>query len=102
MRRMMQEIPKADVIITNPTHYAIAIKYDENKFEAPYVVAKGKNLIAQNIKEKAREASIPLVENKPLAQSLYKEVDIGQMISPQLYEAVAEVLAYVYSLKEEI
>ena len=102
MRRMMQEIPKADVIITNPTHFAVAIKYDEDKFEAPYVVAKGKNLIAQNIKQKARETSIPIVENKPLAQALYKEVEIGQMISPQLYEAVAEILAYVYSLKEKI
>ena len=98
----MQEIPKADVIITNPTHFAVAIKYDEDKFEAPYVVAKGKNLIAQNIKQKAREVSIPIVENKPLAQALYKEVEIGQMISPQLYEAVAEILAYVYSLKEKI
>ena len=102
MRRMMQEIPKADVIITNPTHFAVAVKYDEDKFEAPYVVAKGKNLIAQNIKQKARETSIPIVENKPLAQALYKEVEIGQMISPQLYEAVAEILAYVYSLKEKI
>ncbi len=102
MRRMMQEIPKADVIITNPTHFAVALKYDEDKFDAPYVVAKGKNLIAQTIKEKGRESNIPIVENKPLAQALYKEIDIGQMISPQLYEAVAEVLAYVYSLKEQV
>jgi len=99
MRRMMQEIPKADVIITNPTHFAIAIKYDESKFDAPYIIAKGKNLIAQKIKEKAREGGIPLVENKPLAQALYKEIEIGQMVPPELYEAVAEVLAYVYSLK---
>lgn len=99
MRRMMQEVPKADVIITNPTHFAIAIKYDENKFDAPYVLAKGKNLIAQKIKEKGRDEGIPLVENKPLAQALYKEIEVGQMVPPELYEAVAEVLAYVYSLK---
>lgn len=101
MRRMMQEIPKADVIITNPTHFAVAIRYDENKFEAPYVVAKGRNLIAQNIKDRGRLANIPIVENKPLAQALYKEIEIGQMISSELYESVAEVLAYVYSLREQ-
>ncbi len=101
MRRMMQEIPKADVIITNPTHFAVAIRYDENKFEAPYVVAKGRNLIAQNIKDRGRLANIAIVENKPLAQALYKEIEIGQMISSELYESVAEVLAYVYSLREQ-
>ncbi len=99
MRRMMQDIPKADVIITNPTHYAVAVKYDDSKFDAPYVIAKGKDMVALKIREKASDASIPIVENKLLARSLYAEVEIGQIISPQLYEAVAEVLAYVYSLK---
>lgn len=100
MRRMMQEVPKADVIITNPTHYAVAIKYDEDKFDAPYVLAKGKNLVAQKIKEKAKEFDIPVIENKPLAQTLYREIDLGMVISQDFYEAVAEVLAYVYSLRE--
>lgn len=102
MSRMMQEVPKADVIITNPTHYAIAIKYDRDSFDAPYVVAKGVDLIAENIKKIATENSIPLVENKPLARALYDSIDINEMISEDLFEAVAEVLAYVYSLKDEI
>lgn len=102
MRRMMQDVPKADVIITNPTHYAVAIKYDEEKYDAPYVIAKGKNLVAIKIKENAREANVPVIENKPLAQTLYRDVDIGMVISQELYEAVAEVLAYVYSLKKAI
>lgn len=102
MRRMMQEVPKADVIITNPTHYAVAIKYDEDKYDAPYVLAKGKNLVALKIKEKAREFDIPIIENKPLAQTLYREIDLGMVISQDFYEAVAEVLAYVYSLREAI
>lgn len=100
MRRMMQELPKADVIITNPTHFAIALKYDEDKFDAPYVLAKGQDYLAQKIKEKAKQLEIPIVENKPLARTLYKEVEIGSVITEQLYEAVAEVLAYIYSLKE--
>lgn len=102
MRRMMQDVPKADVIITNPTHFAIAIKYDDSKFDAPYVLAKGKNLIALKIREKAGEFDIPIVENKPLARALYDVVEIGFEIPLDLYEAVAEVLAYVYSLKGEI
>lgn len=102
MSRMMQEVPKADVIITNPTHYAVAIKYDRDSFDAPYVVAKGVDLIAENIKKIATENSIPLVENKLLARSLYDTVDINDMIPEDLFEAVAEVLAYVYSLKDEI
>lgn len=101
MRRMMQELPKADVIITNPTHYAVALKYDEEKYDAPYVIAKGKDYIAQKIKEKARLFDIPIVENRPLARALYAQVDLGQMIGPKLYEAVAEVLAYVMNLKKE-
>ena len=100
MRRMMQELPKADVIITNPTHFAVALKYDEDKYDAPYVIAKGQDYIAKKIKEKAKEYEIPIVENKPLARTLYKEIEIGRVITPDLYEAVAEVLAYIYSIKE--
>lgn len=102
MGRMMQEVPKADVIITNPTHFAVAIQYDPDKADAPKVVAKGKNLIAQNIKKVAEENEIPIVENKPLARALYAEVEIGDFIPEELYHAVAEVLAYVYKLKKSV
>ena len=98
-RRMMDEVPEADVVITNPTHYAIAVKYDPEVMEAPMVVAKGQNLIAQKIKEIARENGIPCVENKPLAQTLFKAAEIGQEIPQDLYKAVAEVLAYVFRLR---
>lgn len=100
MSRMMQEIPKADVVITNPTHFAVALRYDVNLGDAPIVIAKGQDLIAQNIKRIAGEHAVPVVENKPLAQMLYKTVDIGSFIPADLYEAVAEVLAYVFSLKK--
>jgi len=100
MSRMMQEVPKADVIITNPTHFAVAIQYDSKLGQAPKVLAKGQDLIAQNIKRVATESSVPIVENKQLAQTLYKSVDIGGFIPADLYEAVAEVLAYVYSIKK--
>lgn len=99
LRRMMAEVPHADVIITNPTHYAIAVKYDIAASDAPLVIAKGKDLIAQKIKEVAKQNKVPVVENKPLAQILYKSVDIGGKIPAELYKAVAEVLAYVYSLR---
>lgn len=99
LRRMMAEVPKADVIITNPTHFAVAVRYDSAASDAPLVIAKGKDLIAQRIKDVARENKVPIVENKPLAQTLYKTVDIGGKIPAELYKAVAEVLAYVYSLK---
>jgi len=99
LRRMIAEVPKADVIITNPTHFAIAVKYDSAVSDAPLVIAKGKDLIAQRIKDVARDNKVPVVENKPLAQALYKSVDIGGKIPAELYKAVAEVLAYVYSLK---
>ncbi|HHW71084.1 MAG TPA: flagellar biosynthesis protein FlhB [Clostridiales bacterium] len=102
MNRMMQEIPNADVIIVNPTHYAIALVYDPDKNDAPFVVAKGKDYIALKIKEKAAEHHIAIVENRSLAQALYNTTEIGQVIPPELYHAVAEVLAYVYSLKKEI
>lgn len=99
MSRMMQDIPKADVVITNPTHFAVAIAYDDNLDSAPKIIAKGQDLIAQNIKKAAKENNIPLYENKPLARSLFYNVEIGEVIPQDLYEAVAEVLAYVYSIK---
>lgn len=100
-RRMMQDVPKADVVITNPTHLAVALKYDANEAKAPVVIAKGEDYLAQKIKEKAREFDIEIVENKPLARMLYANVDIGSEIPPELYQAVAEVLAMVYNLKNE-
>ncbi len=99
MRRMLKDVPKADVVITNPTHFAVAIKYDPQKMPAPYVLAKGVDFMAQRIKDVARENKIHLMENKPLAQALYQSVDIGQAVPPDLYKAVAEVLAFVYSLE---
>ncbi|WP_331526343.1 flagellar biosynthesis protein FlhB [Kineothrix sp. MB12-C1] len=98
-RRMMQQLPQADVVITNPTHYAVAVKYDAEKYEAPIVLAKGENYLAQKIKEAAKENQIEVVENKPLARMLYANVEVGELIPPELYQAVAEVLAFVYSLK---
>jgi flagellar biosynthetic protein FlhB len=100
MRRMMAEVPKADVVITNPTHFAIAIKYDASKGEAPIVLAKGQDFIAQRIKEIARENKVEIVENKPLARQIYASVEVGEAIPQELYQAVAEVLAFVYSLKK--
>jgi len=100
MYRMMQEVPKADVIITNPTHIAVAIKYDKDLYNAPYVVAKGADLIAENIKKIAKENSVPIVENKMLARMLYNTLEIGDLIPEELYEAIAEILAYVYTLKD--
>jgi len=99
--RMMQKVPKADVVITNPTHIAVALKYEAEKMNAPKVVAKGVNLIAEKIKEIAKANGVPIVEDKPLAQALYKMVDIDEEIPPQLYKAVAKVLAYVFSLKKK-
>jgi flagellar biosynthesis protein FlhB len=99
MRRMMTDVPNADVVITNPTHFAIAIKYDPKEMETPQVIAKGMDEIAQRIKKVARDADIVLVENRPLAQTLYKTVEIGDAIPGELFQAVAEVLAYVYRLK---
>ncbi len=102
MNRMMAAVPKADVVITNPTHFAVALQYDRAKMHAPQVVAKGQQLVAQRIKEKAKENNVPLVENKPLARSLFKSVEIGQEIPGDLYAAVAEVLAFVYRLKQTV
>ena len=97
--RMMQQVPKADVIITNPTHFAVAIQYDPEKDSAPIVIAKGQDYVALRIKEIARENKVEIVENKPLARALYAQVEIGESIPEEFYQAVAEVLAYVYSLK---
>lgn len=98
-KRMMKAIPKADVVITNPTHIAIAVQYDPNEMFAPKVLAKGADFLAERIKKVAREHGIPTVENKPLARTLYKYVKVGQLIPRSLYQAVAEILAYVYKLK---
>jgi flagellar biosynthetic protein FlhB len=99
-RRMMQNIPKADVIITNPTHIAVALKYDEN-LPAPQLIAKGGDLLAEKIKAVAREHGIPIVENKPLARAIFKTLEIGQVIPRELFVAVAEILSYVYKLKKK-
>lgn len=101
LRRMIAEVPHADVIITNPTHFAVAVKYDAAASDAPMVIAKGKDLIAQKIKDTAKENNVTIVENKPLAQTLYKSVEVGEKIPGELYKAVAEVLAFVYSLREK-
>lgn len=101
-RRMMQDLPKADVVITNPTHLAVAILYDKEKHQAPVVIAKGADFLAQKIKDVARENTIEIVENKPLARMLYHNVEIGAEIPPELYQMVAEVLAYVYGLKGKL
>lgn len=97
--RMMDEVPKADVVVTNPTQIAVALKYDRGTMDAPLVLAKGERLIAQKIKELAREHDIPVVEDKPLARTLFKLCDVGQVVPDTLYRAVAELLAYVYRLK---
>ncbi len=102
MRRMMQQLPEADVVITNPTHYAVAIKYDAEKYDAPYVIAKGEDYLAQRIKDVAKENDIEIVENKPLARMLYANVEVGGLIPPELYQSVAEVLAFVYHLKGKV
>lgn len=100
-KRMMDEVPKADVIITNPTHIAIALKYT-NDLPAPQVIAKGADLIAEKIRAIAKEHNIPIVENKPLARTIYKTLKLGQVIPRELFVAVAEVLSYVYRLKKKV
>ncbi len=99
-RRMMDKVPKADVIITNPTHIAVALKYDAN-LPAPQLVAKGADLIAEKIKSLAKEHGIPVIENKPLARTIFKTMKLGQVIPKELFVAVAEVLSYVYKLKKK-
>jgi len=98
-RRMMDDVPKADVIITNPTHIAIALKYDPSKYASPIVVAKGVDFVAGKIRELAKENNIPIVENKPLARTIYKTLNIGDQVPRELFAAVAEVLAYVFKIK---
>ena len=100
-RRMMQSVPQADVVITNPTHFEVAIKYDPETASAPILLAKGEDYLAQKIKEAARENQIEIVENKPLARAIYFNVEIGAQIPPELYQAVAEVLAFVYKVKNK-
>lgn len=100
-KRMMQDVPTADVVVTNPTHLAVAIKYDKTKADAPVVVAKGADFVAEKIRELAKKHRVPLVENKTLARTLFKNVDIGKEVPVSLYKAVAEVLAYVYRLKSK-
>lgn len=98
-RRMMQEVPKADVVVTNPTHFAVAVKYDGRSMKAPKLVAKGADEVARKIKEIALAHGVPVVENRELARSLFSLVKIGHEIPASLYQAVAEVLAYIYKLK---
>ncbi len=98
-KRMMQQVPNADVIITNPTHYAVALKYDKEVSDAPFVVAKGVDHIAKKIRETAKDHKVEIVENVQLARTLYSTVEIGGIIPPELYQAVAEILAFVYKLK---
>ncbi|BFH14816.1 flagellar biosynthesis protein FlhB [Paenibacillus melissococcoides] len=102
MMRMMQEVPKADVIITNPTHFAVALKYDGSEMEAPQVIAKGQDYVALRIKQIAKENGVLTMENKPLARALFERTEIGEAIPADLFQAVAEVLAYVYKLKGKV
>ncbi|MEW5893199.1 MAG: flagellar biosynthesis protein FlhB [Pseudomonadota bacterium] len=99
-RRMMAAVPKAEVVVTNPMHFAVALKYDEKRMSAPQVVAKGSQLVAERIKEIAREHGVPIVEAPPLARALHRHVEIGDTIPGTLFSAVAQVLAYVYQLKQ--
>jgi flagellar biosynthetic protein FlhB len=99
MQRIKQTVPTADVVITNPTHFAVALKYDRDNMSAPTVVAKGADHMAFRIREIAKESGVPILERKPLARALYASVEVGSTIPRDLYKAVAEVLAYVFKLK---
>ena len=99
---MMQDVPKADVIVTNPTHFAVALRYDDKKMRAPIVVAKGADEIAAKIREVAGEHQVPIFEAPPLARVLFRNVDIGDEIPSNVYVAVAQVLTYVFQLKEAV
>lgn len=101
-QRMMQDVPTADVIITNPTHYAVALKYDGNQMQAPEVVAKGQDFVALRIREIGKENGVIIMENKPLARALFAQAEIGDTVPADLFQAVAEVLAYVYKLKGKV
>jgi flagellar biosynthesis protein FliR/FlhB len=98
-RRMMQAVPDATVVVTNPTHIAVALKYEDGKDEAPKVVAKGSDFMAIKIKETAKMSNIPIIENKPLARMIFSEVDIDSQIPVTMYQAIAEILALVYKMK---
>lgn len=98
MRRMMQQVPKATVVVTNPTHIAVALMYNEKNAGAPKVVAKGADYVAIKIKEKAKESNVPIIENKPLARLIYDEVELDSEIPVEMYQAVAEILAVVFKL----
>ena len=98
---MMQNVPKADVIVTNPTHYAVAIQYDADTMTAPTVVAKGQRLLAKKIREIGESYGVPIVENPPVARTLYALVEVGEQVPEDLYQAVAEILAFVYRLSEK-
>jgi flagellar biosynthetic protein FlhB len=99
MNRMIAQVPRADVVVTNPTHYAVALKYDPVTMQAPQVIAKGERLLAQRIKDVARKSGVPVLEEPPLARALYAAVPVGQYIPANLFHAVAEVLAWVYALR---
>src|SRR5206468_5883896 len=101
-RKLKKDVPTADVVVTNPTEFAVALKYDQSTMHAPRVVAKGQGLMAQRIRELAIEAGVPILERKPLARALYKLVEVGQEIPEEFYAAVAEILAYVYELTGKV
>ncbi len=101
-QRMMSEVPKASVVITNPTHFAVAVKYERDAMEVPVVLAKGTDLVAKRIREVAQEAGVPMIENKPIAQALYKQVEVGDEIPPELYAAVAEILVAVQRANRKV
>ena len=98
LQRMGLEVPKSDVVVTNPTEIAVAIRYDEQTMTAPKVVAKGKGFLAERIRQLAIQHGVPIVQRRPLAQALYRAVEVGQEVPPQFYQAIAEILAYVYEL----
>jgi flagellar biosynthetic protein FlhB len=102
MRRMMEELPNADVVVTNPTHFAVALKYDDATMGAPKVIAKGKDLIAKRIREIAAEHKVPMFSAPPLARALFRSTELGDEIPSQLYTAVAQVLAYIYQIGETL
>lgn len=100
-RRMMSAVPRATVVVTNPTHYAVALEWDEITMDAPLVVAKGADLVAKRIRDLAKEHGVPLMENPPLARTLYERVELDTAIPPNMYAAVAQVIAFVYKLKRK-
>ena len=100
-RRMMSSVPRATVVVTNPTHYAVALEWDEVKMDAPVVTAKGADLVARRIRQIAEENDVPIMENPPLARTLYERVELDQAIPPNLYAAVAQVIAFVFKLRRK-